>query len=108
MTRANESDGNLTIKLPKGSAIEANLVSADLRTKGVNGMQHLRTVSGDVSGTAGGELALLMGGTVGADSKVAIAREHGCHEVIVYSREGVVVDGGLQRCAEPHRTAGGR
>jgi hypothetical protein len=73
MTRANESDANLTIKLPKGSSIDANLVSADLRTSGVNGPQHLRTVSGDVSGSAGGELAL---STVSGDVKLESSPSH--------------------------------
>jgi DUF4097 and DUF4098 domain-containing protein YvlB len=73
MTRAHESDANLTIKLPKGSSIDANLVSADLHTRGVSGAQSLRTVSGDVSGTVGGELAL---STVSGDVKLESSPAH--------------------------------
>jgi DUF4097 and DUF4098 domain-containing protein YvlB len=70
MNRHNESDANLTIRLPKGSSIDANLVSADLRTRGVSGAQRLHTVSGDISGVASGDVAIV---SVSGDVQLANA-----------------------------------
>ncbi|HEX9140370.1 MAG TPA: DUF4097 family beta strand repeat-containing protein [Steroidobacteraceae bacterium] len=44
---------NLTVQVPRGSSIDASLVSADLKVGGVTGAQQLRTVSGDIT-TDGG------------------------------------------------------
>jgi DUF4097 and DUF4098 domain-containing protein YvlB len=51
-----DSEARLTIRVPAKSAVRASLVSADLRTDGVSGDQELQSVSGDISGTAGGNL----------------------------------------------------
>jgi hypothetical protein len=51
-----EGDARLRVQVPRRSALEVSLVSADLRVGGVSGDQHLQTVSGDISGEAGGNL----------------------------------------------------
>jgi len=66
MNRQNESDANLTVKVPKGSSVEANVVSADLHFRGVNGKLRLKTVSGDVSGAGGAGVGIA---TVSGDVK---------------------------------------
>ncbi len=52
----NEGDAHLKVQVPRHSALEVSLVSADLRVAGVSGDQHLQTVSGDIAGEAGGNL----------------------------------------------------
>jgi Putative adhesin len=47
---------HLTIHVPAQSAVSANLVSADLKVRGIDGEANLRTVSGDISGDVGGNL----------------------------------------------------
>lgn len=51
-----EGDANLKIQVPRHSALEVSLVSADLRVAGVDGDENLQTVSGDINGEAGGSL----------------------------------------------------
>ncbi len=51
-----EGDARLKVQVPRKSALEVSLVSADLRVGGVSGDQHLQTVSGDIAGEAGGNL----------------------------------------------------
>jgi hypothetical protein len=51
-----EGDANLKIQVPRHSALEASLVSADLHVTGVDGDENLQSVSGDISGEAGGSL----------------------------------------------------
>lgn len=51
-----EGDAHLRVQVPRGSALEVSLVSADLHVGGVSGDQHLQTVSGDITGEAGGNL----------------------------------------------------
>ena len=45
----------LTVRVPRRSAVDASLVSADLEVAELAGEAHLRTVSGTVSGTLDGE-----------------------------------------------------
>jgi DUF4097 and DUF4098 domain-containing protein YvlB len=45
---------DLTVQVPRGSAIDVSLVSADLKVGGVTGAQQLRTVSGDITADGGG------------------------------------------------------
>jgi DUF4097 and DUF4098 domain-containing protein YvlB len=73
MSGHTQSDANLTIKVPKGSSIEANLVSANLHTKGIAGAQQLHTVSGNVAGVADGDVAI---GTVSGDVRLSNAATH--------------------------------
>ncbi|MGH8254063.1 MAG: DUF4097 family beta strand repeat-containing protein [Steroidobacteraceae bacterium] len=49
-----ETAADLKIHVPQNSSLEVSLVSADLRTNGVAGNQHLQTVSGDIMGEVGG------------------------------------------------------
>jgi hypothetical protein len=67
MNSRNESDANLTVKVPKGSAIDANLVSSDLHLRGITGSLQLRTVSGDVDGSTAGDSSIA---TVSGDVKL--------------------------------------
>ena len=50
------NDAHLKIRVPRNSALDVSLVSADLRISGVSGNQQLRTVSGNILGDAGGDL----------------------------------------------------
>lgn len=50
-----QSDAELSIRVPTGSRINANTVSADLSVNGVRGEQRLQTVSGEISGEIVGE-----------------------------------------------------
>jgi DUF4097 and DUF4098 domain-containing protein YvlB len=49
----NTSEAHLKIRVPQKSSLEVSLVSSDLRVSGVNGNQHLQTVSGDIQGDVG-------------------------------------------------------
>jgi DUF4097 and DUF4098 domain-containing protein YvlB len=49
-----ETAADLKIHVPQNSSLDVSLVSADLRTNGVGGNQHLQTVSGDIQGEVGG------------------------------------------------------
>ena len=61
----NEGDAKLKIQVPRHSALEVSLVSADLRVAGVDGDENLQTVSGDINGEAGGSLQVsTVSGTV--------------------------------------------
>jgi len=48
-----ETEAYLKIHVPQNSSLDVSLVSADLRTNGVGGNQHLQTVSGDIQGDVG-------------------------------------------------------
>ncbi len=51
----NVDDTDLIVKVPAGSALSVNTVSADLVVQGVRGSQRLQAVSGDVRTEASGE-----------------------------------------------------
>jgi len=48
-------DSNLVVKVPAGSSLQVNTVSADIRARGVQGSQRLQSVSADISTEAGAE-----------------------------------------------------
>jgi DUF4097 and DUF4098 domain-containing protein YvlB len=48
-------DTNLIVKVPVGSTLSINTVSADVVAQGVHGMQRLQSVSGDMRAEASGE-----------------------------------------------------
>jgi len=64
----NEGDANLKIQVPRHSALDVSLVSADLRVSGVEGDAKLQTVSGDINGDTGSSLQV---STVSGDVKLA-------------------------------------
>jgi DUF4097 and DUF4098 domain-containing protein YvlB len=51
----NVDDTELVVKVPAGSVLSINTVSADVAVHGVRGAQRLQTVSGDVRTEAGGD-----------------------------------------------------
>ena len=51
----NVDDSDLIVKVPAGSVLSVNTVSADIVVKGVRGVQRLQAVSGDVRTEASGE-----------------------------------------------------
>lgn len=51
-----DSSAWLTVRIPQGSALNVSLVSADLEVAGLGGEAHLRTVSGNISGTLAGDV----------------------------------------------------
>jgi DUF4097 and DUF4098 domain-containing protein YvlB len=59
-----DSGATLVVHVPAKSTLDVSLVSADLKLTGLQGDGHIQTVSGDVSGEAGGnslELATVSG-----------------------------------------------
>ena len=68
-----DRSANLKIRVPRKSALEVSLVSADLRVSGVTGNQHLQTVSGDIAGDASGDLQV---NTVSGDVHLATRNSH--------------------------------
>ena len=52
---SNVDDTDLIVKVPAGSTLSVNTVSADLSAQGVRGMQRLQSVSGNVRTEASGE-----------------------------------------------------
>ena len=69
-----ENAADLKIHVPQNSSLEVSLVSADLRTKGVGGNQHLQTVSGDIQGDVGS--GSLQVDTVSGDVHLAAHNGH--------------------------------
>jgi hypothetical protein len=69
-----ETAADLKIKVPQNSSLEVSLVSADLRTNGVGGNQHLQTVSGDIQGDVGS--GSLQVDTVSGDVHLAAHNGH--------------------------------
>jgi Putative adhesin len=70
---SNDNEARLKIRVPQNSALEVSLVSADLRVTGVSGNHHLQTVSGDITGDAGGELQV---NTVSGDVMLTARNSH--------------------------------
>ncbi len=71
LDRAYGIDGtDLEVKVPAGSGLTVNTVSADLRVAGVHGAQRLQSVSGDVTVTGAGKPVLLNITTVSGDAVV--------------------------------------
>ena len=68
-----DSSAHLKIRVPQKSELQVSLVSADLRVLGVTGNQHLQTVSGDISGDAGGDLEI---NTVSGDVRLMAHNSH--------------------------------
>lgn len=53
--RASDSDAELDIQVPRGSRVEASVVSADLSSRGVLGQQRLKSVSGEITADIAGD-----------------------------------------------------
>jgi len=68
-----DSSADLKIRVPQKSQLEVSLVSSDLRVSGVNGNQHLQTVSGDIAGDVGGDVQV---NTVSGDVRLATRSSH--------------------------------
>jgi hypothetical protein len=69
-------EARLTVRVPAKSTVSVSLVSADLKMSGVQGAIQLQTVSGDVSGDAGGDLhANTVSGAVRLTARAANAIE---------------------------------
>lgn len=72
--RHGETAADLKIHVPQNSSLDVSLVSADLRTTGVGGNQHLQTVSGDIQGDVGS--GSLQVDTVSGDVHLAAHNGH--------------------------------
>jgi hypothetical protein len=68
-----DSSAQLKIKIPHGSSLEVSLVSADLSVSSIDGSQKLQTVSGNISGSAGGKLQV---NTVSGDVRMTTHDDH--------------------------------
>ena len=68
--RGSSDDTDLTIRIPSGSSLSVNTVSADIEVQGVRGAQRLQTVSGDISVKGQGKPGLLTITTVSGDAQV--------------------------------------
>ncbi len=53
--RNSDSDADLDIQVPRGSRVEASVVSADLSSRGVLGQQRLKSVSGEITADIAGD-----------------------------------------------------
>jgi DUF4097 and DUF4098 domain-containing protein YvlB len=53
--RGSSDDTDLTIRIPSGSSLSVNTVSADIQVQGVRGAQRLQAVSADIETEAAGE-----------------------------------------------------
>lgn len=49
-----DADANLEVQVPHGSSLEVSVVSADISSRGVQGSQRLKTVSGEITAEIGG------------------------------------------------------
>src|SRR5271170_6555671 len=61
---------DLIVQVPRGSAIDVSLVSADLTVGGVTGAQQLRTLSGDITADGGGSARV---NTISGKVKLGVA-----------------------------------
>ena len=68
-----DSSAHLKIRVPHGSSLDVSLVSADLSVSAIDGNQKLQTVSGDISGSAGGSLQV---NTVSGDVRMSTHDDH--------------------------------
>jgi hypothetical protein len=68
-----DSSAHLKIKVPHRSSLDVSLVSADLTLSAVDGNQKLQTVSGNISGSAGGSLQV---STVSGDVRMSTHDDH--------------------------------
>lgn len=95
------SDARLKIRVPRNSALEVSLVSADLRVSSVAGNQHLQTVSGAINGEdASGNLQVE---TVSGEVRLAA---QGSHSVQVSSISGNLLVSGADGDAQIHSVSG--
>ncbi len=53
--RSGDADAELDIQVPRGSRVEASVVSADLSSRGVLGQQRLKSVSGEITAEIAGD-----------------------------------------------------
>jgi len=72
----NDEGTRLVVKVPTRSALDVNLVSADLKLGGVSGPAHLQTVSGDITGETAGDVSA---STVSGDVKLLARGAHDGH-----------------------------
>lgn len=85
-----DGSAELVIKVPAKSAVTANVVSADLISRGVAGRQELQSVSGNVDADGSRELRVR---TVSGDVRLATKNEPGTLELRTVSGD-VTVQGG--------------
>ncbi len=77
-----DSSAHLKIKVPHASSLDVSLVSADLVLSAIDGSQKVQTVSGNVSGSAGGKLQI---NTVSGDVRLST---HDAHATQIKSISG--------------------
>lgn len=68
-----DSSAHLKIKVPHASTLDVSLVSADLAVSAIDGSQKLQTISGSISGSAGGNLQV---NTVSGDVRMSTHDDH--------------------------------
>jgi DUF4097 and DUF4098 domain-containing protein YvlB len=69
----NDEGTRLVVKVPARSALDVNLVSADLKLGGISGPAHLQTVSGEITGETAGDVSA---STVSGDVKLVARSAH--------------------------------
>ncbi|HEX9208504.1 MAG TPA: DUF4097 family beta strand repeat-containing protein [Steroidobacteraceae bacterium] len=82
----NVDDTQLIVKVPSGSVLSINTVSADVRVQNVQGTQRLQTVSGDVQTQASGEDVECR--TVSGDVNIAGSGRKGVVSITTVSGDG--------------------
>jgi len=68
-----DSSAHLKIKVPHASSLDVSLVSADLAISAIDGSQKLQTISGNINGSAGGNLQV---NTVSGDVRLSTHDDH--------------------------------
>ena len=68
-----DSGTRLVVRVPARSALDVNLVSADLKLGGVSGSAHLQTVSGEIQGETAGDVSA---STVSGEVKLVARGAH--------------------------------
>jgi len=81
----------LTVKVPKGVALRAQLVSADLHVEGLGGAQELQSVSGDIHSTAAADARIR---TVSGDVRLDVLPSSKLVQLSTVSGDALVSGGG--------------
>jgi hypothetical protein len=84
-------EAKIVVHVPRGNSITAQLVSADLKIEGVAGNQELRTVSGDILGSAQRDVRI---DTVSGDIRLSVGAESRLLEVQTVSGDLMINGGG--------------
>lgn len=101
-TRVGRNEARLDVRVPEGSALDVQTVSADVKADGVRGAQRLESVSGDIDATVTGQSFSLR--TISGDA--TIRGQGGKADVTLASVSGGVTATGLRGDVEAKSVSG--